>query len=75
MTEEMEGKVLISHQSRHSTFANFLNKVLFPICTLNWRVNNYVSRHGRNMKGRNESTIIIKQIAAFGIVEEILFHY
>ena len=43
--EEMDGKVFISRQSRHpfSLISNMI-KVLFPICTLIWRVKNYVSR-------------------------------
>ena len=31
-------------------------KVLFPNCTLTWRVNNYVSRQGKGMNRRKEST-------------------
>ena len=43
--EEMDGKVFISRQSRHTfPLINNMIKVLFPICTLIWRVNNYVSR-------------------------------
>ena len=34
-------------------------KVLCPICALNWRVNNYVSRKGKGIKTSNESTIMI----------------
>ena len=46
--EEMDGRVFISRQSRHP-FPLIYNmiKVLFPICTLIWRVNNYVSRQGK----------------------------
>ena len=29
------------------SFVNNMIKVLFPICTLIWRVNNYVSRQGK----------------------------
>ena len=43
--EEMDGKVFISRQRRHPfSLINNIIKVLFPICTLIWRVNNYVSR-------------------------------
>ena len=45
MREEMDGKVVCFPQE--SAFFHFdvlLYKVLFPICTLTWRVNNYVSR-------------------------------
>ena len=45
--EEMEGKLFISRQSRHIFFVIIMIKVLFPICTLIWRVNNYVSRQGK----------------------------
>ena len=46
--EEMDGKVFISRQSWHlSPLINTMIKVLFPICTLIWRVNNYVSRQGK----------------------------
>ena len=33
---------------------------------MNWRVSNYVSRQGKGIKRRNESTIIIRKIVAFG---------
>ena len=48
----MDGKVFLSHQSRHP-FAFTINmiKVLFPICTLILRVNNYVSRQGKVLIG------------------------
>ena len=45
MMKEMDGKVV--YFSPESAFSNFdvLNlKVFSPICTLTWRVNNYVSR-------------------------------
>ena len=46
--EEMDGKVFISRQSRHLfPFINNMIKVLFFICTLIWRVDNYVSRQGK----------------------------
>ena len=58
MKEEMDGEVFISHQSRHFSFLDNMIKVLFPICTLNWRVNNHVSRQGKDR--RNESAIDIR---------------
>ena len=46
--EEMDGKVFISLQSRHPfSLINNMIKKLFPICTLIWRVNSYVSRQGK----------------------------
>ena len=37
-------------------FDVIMYKVLFPICTLTWRVNKYVSRQGEGINRRNEST-------------------
>ena len=51
----MDGNVLISHQSRHFDFDVPMIKVLFPICTLTWRVNNYVSCQEKDIKRKNES--------------------
>ena len=46
--EEMDEKVFISRQSRHPfPLISNMNKVLFPICTLIWRANNYVSGQGK----------------------------
>ena len=46
--EGMDGRVFISRQSRHPfSLINIMIKVLFPICTFIWRVNNYVSRQGK----------------------------
>ena len=47
MKEEMDGEVFISRQIRHDSFMDIMIKILFPICTLNWRVNNYVYRQGK----------------------------
>ena len=45
--EEMDGRVFISRKSWQFSFITNMIKVLFPICTLIWRVNNYVSRQGK----------------------------
>ena len=76
MKGEMDGDVFISRQSRHFFFINGMIKVLFPICTLTWRVNNYVSCHGKGIKRRNENTTSIN-IDDFGTVEVIFiaFHF
>ena len=47
MKEEMKGEVFISRSSRHSLFIDNMIKVLFIICILIWRVNNYASRQGK----------------------------
>ena len=55
----MDEKVFISRQSW--LFFSIVNmiKVFFPICTLTWRVNNNLSRKGKGINKRKESTIII----------------
>ena len=55
MSEKMDGKTFISRQSRHSNFDKVKMLVLFPICTLNWHVNNYVSRQQKGTNRWNES--------------------
>ena len=58
MEEQMDGEVFISRQSRHFPFIDNMIKVIFPICTLIWRVNNHVSRQGKGINRRNESNLI-----------------
>ena len=64
MREEEDGKLFITRQSRLSNFEVIFFYTLFPICTLTWRAKNYVSRQGKGIKRRNESTrhniIIVK---------------
>ena len=59
INEEMDGEVFIPHQRPHFSFIDNMIKLLFPMCSLNWRVNNYVSRQGKGIKRRKESTNII----------------
>ena len=54
--EKMEGNVFFSRQSRHISFVIFMIKVLFSTLYFTWRVNNYVSRQGKGINRRNEST-------------------
>ena len=45
MREEMDGKVVYwPPESAPLPLMLYLSTVLFPICTLTWRANNYVSR-------------------------------
>ena len=71
MREEMDGKVFISHQSRHF-FWNIMIEVPFPICTLTWRVNNHVYRQIKGINRRNESTILLWTILLLAAVHKIL---
>ena len=72
MKEEMDGEVYIPCQSRHFAFVDDMIKVIFPICTLNWRVNSYASRQRKGIKKRNESIILIINFLAFGTVKVLL---
>ena len=47
--EGMDGELLISRQIWQFSFIDELTKELFPICTLNWRVNIYGSRQGKSI--------------------------
>ena len=59
----MEGRVFISRQSRHPfSLIIIMNKVLFPICTLIWRVNNYVSRQGKVYIGEIKVQILLYKL-------------
>ena len=49
-------KLFISRQNWRFDNKVVIYKVVFPICTLTWRVNNYVSRQGKGINRRNEST-------------------
>ena len=54
--EENGGKMFNSRQSRHFLFVDSITKVLLPTFFLTWHVNNYVSRQGKSINGRNGST-------------------
>ena len=56
----MDGKMFISRQSRHPfALKNNMIKVLFPICTLILRVNNYVSRQGKVLLGEIKVQLLL----------------
>ena len=59
MKEKMDGTVFTSRQSRHFPYEQNMIKVLFPICTLTWRINNYVSCQGKSINWRKEGTMVI----------------
>ena len=52
-------------ESASFSLINNMIKVLFPICTLIWRVNNYFFPPRKGINRRNESKMIIIKIAAF----------
>ena len=49
-------EMCFSRQRRHFSFIDIIVKVLFAICTLNYRVKIFVSRQGKTTNRRNEST-------------------
>ena len=57
--EEMEGKVFISRHSWHFSFVNIVIEVLCPICTLNWRVNNYACGQGKFLKRETKVLLLL----------------
>ena len=67
-------KLFISRQSRHSVFDVSTMLVLFPICTLIWRVNIYVSRQGEGINRRNESTKTQEVMLLFWSTDDIIQH-
>ena len=75
--EKIEWKgVYFPPQSATCAFAVIMIKVLFPICTLTWRVNNYVSCHGKGFRQKKKSTfnniIIIITIIIIIIINFII---
>ena len=68
MQKKMDGEVFIYRQNRHFPFIDNKIKILLPFSTLNWRVNIYVSRQGKGINRRNESTITMFNFVAFGAV-------
>ena len=50
-----EGVLFPTETAFQPLMLHFL-RILFPICTLEWRLNCYVSRHGKNMNKKGEST-------------------
>ena len=54
--EEMNGKVFIHRQNWQFLFVDNVTEVPFPICTVSWRVNNYVSRQEKGIQRKNHST-------------------
>ena len=65
LKEEMDGEVFNSRQTRHLSFRDNMILKLFPKCTLNWGVHNYVSRQGKSINRTNESTMRLYKLIAF----------
>ena len=70
MREEMDGKVVyFPPESALLPLILYFSTVLFPICTLTWRVNNYVSRQeevyiGETKVQRQNSSEPFKELLA-----------
>ena len=69
--EGMDGRVFISGQIGIFFFINIMIKVLFPICTLIWRVNIYVSRQGKVSIGDMKVLLFLYKLSHSSIVLKI----
>ena len=56
LAEEMDGKKVYFPPESAIQLFFLLLQVLFPICTLTWCVNKNVSRQGKGIYKKNEST-------------------
>ena len=57
MRDEMDGKVVyFPPESAFELLMLYFVRVLFPIFTLTWRADNYVSRQGKGLNRKNEKT-------------------
>ena len=64
----MEGCLFPARVGIFSLIYNMI-KVLFPICTLIWRVNNYVSRQGKVQIGEMKvQLLLLFKLQPFGTV-------
>ena len=52
-------------ESAPFSLINIMIKLLFPICTLIWRVNNYVSRQGKVKIGEMKVHLLLFKTASF----------
>ena len=55
------------------SFVNNMIKVLFPICTLIWRVNNYVSRQGKVQIGEIKVQLLLYKLLPSRTVQLLTF--
>ena len=62
MGEKMNDKVFFPAKGGIFCLINNIIEVLFPTCTLTWRMNNYVSHQVRGVNKKNEITNIIIKI-------------
>ena len=56
LRREMDGEVFSLRLSWQFCFVNNLNEVFFPTFHLIWRVNSFVSHHGKGINRKKEST-------------------
>ena len=55
------------------SFVNNMIKVLFPICTLIWRVNKYVSRQGKVQIGEMKVQLLLYKLLPSRTVQLLTF--
>ena len=56
---EMDVMGFISRQSWHFSFKVSVINVFFPLCTLTWRVNNFVSSQEKVQKGETKVHLVV----------------
>ena len=56
MSEKMDKEVFCFAPESAFSFSCSMMEILFPVCTLTWRVNNSVSHQGKGINCKNEST-------------------
>ena len=70
----MEGCLFPARVGIFSLIYNMI-KVLFPICTLIWRVNNYVSRQGKVKIGEMKVQLLLFKLSPYRTVHLLTFDY
>ena len=68
--EKLMGRCFLPARVGIFPFINIMSKLLFPTCTLIWRVSNYVSHQGESINRRNKNTPIFN-IARFALINAI----
>ena len=56
MSEDLDGKGVCFTPESAFPLQLLIFQALLPIWTLTWRINSYVSRQGKGINGRHEST-------------------
>ena len=72
--EKMNGKVFFPARLGFSAFEDYVVIVFFPISTLIWRANNYVSRQGKGINGKMK-VLKPQLLIVLTIIIRFFFHF